>query len=171
MGLGRPNVNVVVIDGNKQTASPAVLVLTMHHAIYDATSVRHILADVQAVCKGQAKLGYHPFTPFIRYFEGVSSTHEEYWREELRDLEAISFPTLPSTAYRPMPSSVIHYSVEICSRKKATNVTISTKIQVAWALVQCQYQQSKDVVFGVTVSGRAAPVSGMEKVAGPTIAT
>ncbi|KAE8852448.1 hypothetical protein PTNB29_10457 [Pyrenophora teres f. teres] len=48
---------------------------------------------------------------------------------------------------------------------------MSTLIRAAWALLASSYTSSDDVVFGATVTGRNAPVAGIEAMAGPTIAT
>ncbi|KAE8868650.1 hypothetical protein PTNB29_02561 [Pyrenophora teres f. teres] len=52
-----------------------------------------------------------------------------------------------------------------------TDMTMSTLIRAAWALVASRYTSSDDVVFGTTVTGRNAPVAGIEAMVGPTIAT
>lgn len=43
--------------------------------------------------------------------------------------------------------------------------------RAAWAIVLARYCDTDDVSFGATVSGRQAPVHGLENMAGPMIAT
>ncbi|WP_193200856.1 non-ribosomal peptide synthetase, partial [Nostoc sp. MG11] len=45
-------------------------------------------------------------------------------------------------------------------------VTLSTIVQAAWALLLSRYSGEKDVVFGVTVAGRPANLSGVEEMVG-----
>lgn len=42
---------------------------------------------------------------------------------------------------------------------------------LAWAITQAQYQNAHDVAFGVTVSGRSAPLPGIQEMTGPILAT
>lgn len=49
--------------------------------------------------------------------------------------------------------------------------TRATTIKFAWATVLSQYTNSSDVVFGVTASGRDAPVDNIDKMTGPTMTT
>ena len=46
------------------------------------------------------------------------------------------------------------------------HVTLSTIVQAAWALLLSRYSGEKDVVFGVTVSGRPGSFSGIENMVG-----
>src|SRR5438045_4666314 len=57
------------------------------------------------------------------------------------------------------------------ARQSGSAITTSTILRAAWALVIARYSDLNDVVFGTTVSGRNAPVPGVEKMLGPTIAT
>lgn len=57
------------------------------------------------------------------------------------------------------------------SKTTNMNITTPTIIHAAWALLMSKYEQSNTVVIGVTVAGRNAPVSGIEDIIGPTIAT
>ncbi|MBR8841250.1 MAG: non-ribosomal peptide synthetase, partial [Stigonema ocellatum SAG 48.90 = DSM 106950] len=50
-------------------------------------------------------------------------------------------------------------------------VTLSTIVQAAWGLLLSRYSGEKDVVFGVTVSGRNASLSGVENMVGLLINT
>ncbi|KAH6963255.1 hypothetical protein DER45DRAFT_625554, partial [Fusarium avenaceum] len=51
------------------------------------------------------------------------------------------------------------------------DATTSTIIRAAWALVVGSMVNSDDVVFGATVNGRHAELSGIDQIPGPTIAT
>jgi non-ribosomal peptide synthetase component F len=44
-------------------------------------------------------------------------------------------------------------------------------VRAAWAVLQGRYTSAAEVVFGAVVTGRQAPVWGVEQMVGPTIAT
>lgn len=50
-------------------------------------------------------------------------------------------------------------------------VTLSNIIRLAWAIVVSANTDTEDVVFGVTLSGRNAPVPHIENIPGPTFTT
>jgi len=54
---------------------------------------------------------------------------------------------------------------------RAERVTSSTLMQAAWALLLGRYSGEDEVVFGVTVSGRTAPLAGIERMVGLFINT
>ncbi|GFF58761.1 nonribosomal peptide synthase, putative [Aspergillus udagawae] len=170
MQLGRPLAYFMVCPGN-ETRRPR-LHLTMHHASYDAISMTHIFRDIEASYCGQVTLTPRPFSPFIRFLQDEAAGHEDFWRQTFASLEAIPFPELPSVNYRPAPSSVIEQETTHGNiTRQGSGTTLTTKILLAWAIVQSRYQRCRDVVFGVTVSGRSAPVPGIETMTGPTIST
>lgn len=50
-------------------------------------------------------------------------------------------------------------------------VTLNTVIQCIWGLVLARYNDTEDVIFGTVVSGREAPVEGIEEMIGLFINT
>nr|AMQ36132.1 PsyA [Penicillium sp. YT-2016] len=148
------------------------LTVTMHHALYDAWSLQLLLDQVEAIYLGQSHQSPPPFNRFVKYIsKGMSDTKQErFWRAEFAGLAADPFPSFQHTHQRPTPS-VTHRRTINPAQFSPRMFTRSTVARLAWALVQSQYQNRTDVVFGATVSGRTAPVSGVESMTGPTIAT
>ncbi|KAH8426366.1 uncharacterized protein LDX57_004104 [Aspergillus melleus] len=148
------------------------LLITMHHAIYDAWSL--------TVLVEKATLAYHdqytpnmdavPFRDFIAYSIFQEEPSLAYWSKQLRELKADQFPQLPSPSYRPQPSTQIERTFHTGPLIDAW-VNRTAAIRLSWALVQSQYQNSDDIVFGVISNGRTAPIQGIEAMVGPTIAT
>ena len=52
-----------------------------------------------------------------------------------------------------------------------SSITVATVIRGAWAIVATQFTATDDVVFGETLTGRSAPVAGVERIEGPMITT
>ncbi|PMD12046.1 hypothetical protein NA56DRAFT_587843 [Hyaloscypha hepaticicola] len=48
---------------------------------------------------------------------------------------------------------------------------MSTLIRAASGIVVRRYTNSTDTVFGVTLDGRNAPITNMDRIVGPTITT
>ena len=52
---------------------------------------------------------------------------------------------------------------------RANQITLSTIVQGAWALLLAHYNASNDVVFGAAFSGRPAELPGIETMIGPCV--
>lgn len=144
------------------------LVLTMHHSVCDRWSTGLLLDALRAAYHGEAP-EKNSFASFVKYISEIpQSQAREFWAKEFVGLEAEVFPALPSQDHRPCPSESLHLQVTTEPPKGAT---MSSFIRLAWALVVSQYTAVSDTVFGVTVTGRSAPVDGIEKLPAPTIST
>ena len=170
MGLGTPLSRLAIILD--EAAGKRYLALTHHHATYDGWSVPLLQQEVEKAYRdGEAKLSSLPMQSFVKY---ALKQHGEdgvaFWKQQFADIEASPFPALPAKTYEPKPDKVINHSIDSI-RWPACGVTPSSTLRTAWATLISWYVDSPDVTFGAVVSGRQAPVPGIENVAGPTIAT
>jgi amino acid adenylation domain-containing protein/thioester reductase-like protein len=162
-GIGTPLVRFVVSPGQQGSQ----LLISIHHAIYDGWALPLILAEVEEAFHGRS-LSTHPFSPFIRYLQSLDG-YEHYWHSSLAGLETPAFPRLPA-GYQPMPTAVTELR-ESVGNPVTRAYTQSTYLRLAWAMTQAQHQESRDVFFGAVVSGRNAPIAGIESLTAPTVAT
>lgn len=115
------------------------------------------------------ELSSQSFNHFIRHLTQVEGG-DEFWRSQTSNLNAAAFPALPHVDYSPDPNQSITHSINGLSGSKS-GYTISTMIQLSWAIVLSHYTDSEDVVFGLTSNGRGAALEGIAEITGPTIAT
>ncbi|KAK9425245.1 putative Nonribosomal peptide synthetase easA [Seiridium unicorne] len=157
----------IVTEGDKQ-----YLVWTIHHAIYDGWILGLMLNHVSMVYRDQEIPATPPFNRFIGYLqrEQRMGGWEQYWRNELRDFPLIEYPTRPSVSYSGRVNRSLHFEVNI-EHVRPANHTLATVVRAAWALVMAHYSECMDVSFGATVTGRNAPVAGIDNMIGPTLAT
>ncbi|KAJ5742341.1 acetyl-CoA synthetase-like protein [Penicillium manginii] len=169
-GLGEPLVQAVVVTNRSSKKGPR-FILTMHHALYDAWSLPLLLVQAAAAIRGDL-LKPRPFSPFIAYLcdSKTKADADVFWRSKFTELEASCFPPLPTPAYTPNPTMSATHTISL-PHGPVDGFTVSTKLRLAWALTLSQYSNTSDIVFGLTVTGRGAPVSGIEQMTGPTIAT
>ncbi|KAK5991451.1 Nonribosomal peptide synthetase dtxS1 [Cladobotryum mycophilum] len=148
-------------------------VWTMHHALFDEWSLSLLLDRVGKVYEGKAVEPAQDFRPFIKYIKDQDMEEiSGYWRTTMADCEAALFPTLPASVEQPVTDSVIEHPLPSPQlQQRASNITTSTIIRAAWSLLAARMTNSEDVVFGATVSGRSAPVAGIDSLPAPTIAT
>ncbi|KAI0551290.1 peptide synthetase [Xylaria curta] len=165
VGLGRPLVRYGIVCGEKTS-----FVLTMHHALYDGWNMPLVVERVNRAYDGQPTERPAQFKHFIKYLlEMNRDESEKYWRDRLAGATGEQFPALPWPGYQQQADSLLEHYVP--TGKLTTGTTIATIIRGAWALLVSRYTASSDVVFGETLTGRNAPIPGVEEIEGPMIAT
>lgn len=177
MGLGRALMRCGLFSTSSEqdahiTSQPYYFVLTMHHSIYDGITTNLIFNTLEDFYHNvEQPILPRPFQPFLKYIANQDKDAESnFWKARFEGLDAPQFPPLPSSAHQPRTDSVIVHHIKDISWRH-DNFTPTTVLYVAFALLGALHSGSSDVVFGTVVSGRKVPVAGIERLAGPTIAT
>ncbi|KAL6904028.1 hypothetical protein GGI43DRAFT_399484 [Trichoderma evansii] len=169
MELGAPFTRFALVKDSSGTIKS--FVWTIHHALYDGWSMPLIQELVNRAYKGESIEPDAQFQSFIRYVQDQDhQTVSDYWQKYLVDYKCPPFPNPPSSLGQPITDGIIEYSLPYPQNRRLC-VTPSMLIRAAWALVAGRTIASDDITFGVTVSGRSAPVIDLDKMIGPTIAT
>jgi amino acid adenylation domain-containing protein len=172
MDLGEPLVRFAIIRDS--VLSHTYLVWTIHHAVYDGQSLPAIQSMVHHIYHDQLNMiPNHPgWNTFVNYLLTQNEDNSRaFWDNNLSGYNSSAFPPLPPTLTDDvMADTSIGLSFEMPTMKESS-VTLATTIRAAWALAVYYNTGSPDVVFGATLSGRGAPVPGIEDIIGPTIAT
>ncbi|KAF2472341.1 amino acid adenylation [Lindgomyces ingoldianus] len=169
MGLGDPLTRYALVKEAKE--EKRWMVWTIHHALYDGWSMPRIVSAVtKAYTEGivEQQPGFHAFIKYLgQQDQEVAAL---YWQKALDDCQATLFPPLPAAVQQPVADAIMHYQCPPLP-KVPSDTTTSTLVRAAWAIIASRYTNLDDVVFGTTVTGRNAPVSDIEAMIGPTIAT
>lgn len=129
------------------------LVITMHHAAYDAASLGMLLEDVEAVYHGQQPTRRPAFCEFIKQLECIQVQEtRQFWSKYLDGVHSLDFPHVPS-GYVVNSDSIYDYDMSLPVTGSMSH-TVSTAIRVAWGMVLGRHTNAEDVVFGETISGR-----------------
>jgi aryl carrier-like protein len=143
---------------NDLATSRRYFVWTVHHAIYDGWSLPQILQDVEQVYYNAAPNPTIGFNSFIKYLKDVDQAAAgEFWSTQLTGILGPSFPNLTANTYRPSATASLSYSFNL-PKQPEPEITQSTMICAAWALVVSRYSDMDDVVFGITLRFKALSV-------------
>lgn len=149
-------------------------VWSIHHALYDGWCLPLMLDKIKRCYQeipSPAQLSGPSYSSFIRYLAEVGTDRShDFWESHLSDISTQHFPRLPSPDYQASASSLLIHKADL-SRQSRSEVTTATRIRAAWALTVCTYSAANDVVFWETLTGRDAPVPGIEEMVGATLAT
>ena len=156
---------------HEEGSAKAHVAITMHHAVYDGWSMPLVLERVNSAYNGNDMTRPVSFKHFIKYLTELDpKISEEYWRERLDGASAHQFPPLPEKGYITQADSLLEHYVTV-PMTSHSRLTLATIIRGAWALVSSLYMNHPDIIFGETLTGRSASVSGIEQIEGPMITT
>jgi amino acid adenylation domain-containing protein len=149
----------------------AHLITTMHHAVYDGWSIRLAFDKFDRTFNGLETKRPASFKNFIKYITSLDpALAKDYWKNRLEGASPHQFPPLPQKGYITQADSLLEHYVNIPTSAHS-RLTLATIIRGAWAMVSSLYMGHADIVFGETLTGRSAPVHGIEEIEGPMITT
>lgn len=154
-----------------------------HHLLFDGWSLAilegEVLETYASLVAGRRPperlpIGFREYAAWLE--KQAPAAADAFWRKQLAGITA---PTPIGFAHEtPSPplaqavhSHVIRLPSEEASalrrRLRERQLTLSSLIQAAWAALLCRHADRREVVFGVTVSGRPADLPGTETMIGP----
>ncbi|KAI5460965.1 hypothetical protein BGZ63DRAFT_455081 [Mariannaea sp. PMI_226] len=147
--------------------------LEINHAVFDAFSRDLLLSDFQAAYCDALDPLEASYKDFITYAGQQSyEASLQYWKQNLTKVEPCIFPvSIDAEDEGGTPIAELHSldSNKILGFCADRDITVSTVIQTAWALVLREYTGSVVPCFGNLSSGRDVPIGGVDKIFGPLI--
>lgn len=157
-----------------------------HHMLMEGWSISIVLKDVftcyraftrDEVPELEPVVPYRSFIHWLQQQDGGAA--EAYWRSQLRGFEAVT--RLPAdrsseSVHSPVGQFASEYvrlseavteALDLFVRKH--QLTVNSVVRAAWAVLLAHYSGEHDVVFGAIVSGRSAPIPGIESMVGMSV--
>ncbi|MFF3847789.1 amino acid adenylation domain-containing protein [Streptomyces sp. NPDC002328] len=161
------------------------LLMTNHHILWDGWSsavlLRELLtgyADLTGAEPSSLAASAVPYRDHLAWLAGQDrEAATAAWRDALAGLDE---PTLLGSAdpnkLGALPErTTVELSPEatarLTGRARSAGITLNSVVQGCWAILLARLTAREDVVFGGTVSGRTAPVAGIESMVGLLINT
>ncbi|KAK8116737.1 uncharacterized protein PG998_005018 [Apiospora kogelbergensis] len=146
--------------------------LAIHHATYDGWGFQLVLQTLQAIYHGSALSELPPYSLFIKHTQGMDQdAASRYWMEQLKGAKRSGYPLIGREVNAAKSVTQTFEATISLPRSTGTSITKASILRAAWALLLARHCDLDDVCFAMTVSGRQAPVPGLDNMAGPTIAT
>ena len=179
-----PLMNCTLIQLNENTYT---FIWNHHHILIDGWCLSIIFKEVLSLYEAalKDKTLYLPKpAPYQNYIAWLNSQDQEtalkFWQQNLQDFKAPSSLMKDKTKYQQQQpgnyeklqlSLSAWISRQLQSFAQEHHLTLSTIVKAAWGLLLSRYSGEKDIVFGVTVSGRSSDVSEVENMLGLLINT
>lgn len=161
------------------------LVITAHHIVIDGWSLPLFVSELVTLYGANGDLNALPPAPRpYRDYIGWLATRDtavsqQIWRKHLTGLPGPTLLSAALTATAPAAGLPRRTELRLDRRDTARlsdgarshGITVNALMQMSWALILSRLTDRSDVVFGVTVSGRPAELSGVETMVGLFINT
>ncbi len=153
------------------------VVWTCHHLFVDGWSAALVLEQLlEAYGDPSGMVSSGAADAYRRYHTWATeldhSRAAEFWRERLGGYDpparlALAEPGGTTTGFTSIDRE-LDGDVASAVRSAATSLHVppNALLQAAWGLVLAALSDRDDIVFGITVAGRAAPIDGMERLIG-----
>ncbi|WP_208854897.1 amino acid adenylation domain-containing protein [Chromobacterium haemolyticum] len=156
-------------------------VWSYHHLLLDGWSVQIVLGEALAFYDTYRRSAVpampppQPYSAFLRWLDEQDGAEAEaFWRARLGDVcSATPLPFADDARPDRAPGhGLIERELDARTSEglqrlaRECELTQSTVIQAAWALLLARASGRDDVVFGTTVSGRPAALRGVEQMVG-----
>ncbi len=157
----------------RQEADRHTLVITNHHLLLDGWSLPLLVGDLFALYGGAALPAVQPYRDYLEWLAARDrNASEQAWRRVLDGLVEPTLVDLASTAPAParpqpvlveVPAGLAQALTDLARRY---DLTLSTLVQGAWAILLSRLTGRDDVVFGETVAGRPPELPGVAAMIG-----
>ena len=167
----KPPMRLALIDFNGNRRS---LLISIHHALYDAESLSMILDEVDARYYSMPPKAHSPITKLLDYVGSQSQEESKaFWMKYLagyvpKPLTLHHAITEKSVSANRCLSSPLNKIENVAA---SLNTTPSFMIQAIFGVTLAEKLEKQDVVFGCVLSGRTVPVENVHAVVAPCITT
>jgi amino acid adenylation domain-containing protein len=156
-------------------ASEPLLLISMHHALYDAESLTILMDDITIRYRGITPPERPSAGSLVEYVVSLDENAAfEFWTKRLEGFEfqdqldgTAEIQSQTQTAKRILKSSLS--SLEACASK--LHITLPSLAQAVFGLAMAKSLSVNDFIFGLVLSGRSVPIPDIDKLLAPTITT
>jgi amino acid adenylation domain-containing protein len=154
-----------------------ILLLSMHHAMYDAEAMRQLLSEVEKFILGFKLEPVVPFKSFLREVASIQDKAvDEFWSKRLADYHPLRWLRHDSNEVAPgaievarvEPRFALTWIESECKRQSTSLLPIC---QTAWVKLMSVYSGVTDICFGNVFSGRTVPIDGIKRLVAPCFNT
>ena len=160
-----------------QSSEGGVVLMKLHHAVYDAWTVHKLVDDLAALYQGNPLSPPPDVRDFICHttISSQNPSHRDYWRSTLQHAESTLLRSRSSSTPQPTTSPLFSLRNAIPnlstleSHCQAHSISLPTLILIAFARALATHTATANPVFGLYRTGRAGDVPGAQEVGFPCV--
>ncbi|RKF63570.1 Nonribosomal peptide synthetase 2 [Erysiphe neolycopersici] len=161
-----------------RTSEIEQLVLSMHHALYDAEAMSILYDEIQTLYYDRPLELPISFSHFLRFQEESTEleTADIFWTNILKSCVFPKFKydlkKFDSIITSQTHKLTTNYSLKWIDKKCMEHETsLRSVLMAVWACILSERLEENDVCFGNVVSGRSIPIPGIERLVAPCFNT
>ncbi|KAI1007381.1 Nonribosomal peptide synthase [Podosphaera aphanis] len=154
-----------------------LLVLSMHHALFDGVALSNLFDEVQTLYHGLVLEPPISFVPFLNYIRSIDFTMADIFWE--KTLKSCTFPKIKSQvkSQRLFFSNQFHsqvleisldWTIKLCMKHKTSLLPV---LMTIWSCILSERLHETDICFGNVISGRSTQIPGVNRLVAPCFNT
>lgn len=144
-----------------------LLVVSMHHSLFDFWSHNFLYQDVASLYLGLEPIQRPPFRRFLHQLQRQDlGPAKVFWESYLRNSEQSILNQSSSTKTNQQSCQIL---LDVKSATRTLGCTSGTLIYTAWALLLARHTRHSEAVFATAISGRELPIEDIDCLDGPTL--
>jgi amino acid adenylation domain-containing protein len=162
------------------------LIISNHHILYDGWSNGILLKEVFSFYndliqkKSPLKPHKHKYKEYISWIQSQDDQkRRKYWSSYLNGFGGMSEFSIKRKKRKNITDSTGNFKVRLSKVLrdqleifvKGYKITLASLLYGTWGILLQRYNNSEDIIFGTTVSGRSADIGGIEDIVGLFINT
>ncbi|KAL8821475.1 MAG: hypothetical protein Q9223_000483 [Gallowayella weberi] len=149
-----------------------VLVVSMHHSLYDGVSINVFFQDLTRLYHGLDIPRRSSFSDAARAISTACKDAENFWMLKLEGFDGGAFPFKKSSGDITNIEHTLGISNDtIVQSSRKLGVTVQTVALLAYAKSLACLSERRDVVFGHVVGGRSIAIPSADEIIGPLFNT
>ena len=155
-------------------AAETVLVISMHHSLYDGESIHFLFKDLASLYEGIDLQPRVSFSDVAGALSKIDEDAQQFWSRKLEGFESNDI----FDSQRATETDMIALEITLDMTVQRTlrgcqnlGVTIQTVALLAYGKSLACILGRRDVVFGHVVGGRSLPMPGADEIIGPLLNT
>lgn len=164
---------VQVLNDNGQKRA----LIKLHHALYDGWSMDLLVEDLGTLMNNSIVQRRPQFSEVTKFYSSLDRQYlaRDYWEHIMQEYQPTRFPGLSPYRVEPCLLSTATHTISLSAEKLRDSVDASLHpqviVQAALSYLLQAYTGNTDVCFGVVTAGRTIPVTRIEDIIGPVLAT
>ncbi|KAI5856762.1 hypothetical protein GGS23DRAFT_588514 [Durotheca rogersii] len=161
LSVDKPAIRATVVNNS-------LLIISVHHALFDFWSSRFLFEDVAAYYQDHTVAQRAPFKNFMRYLgKQDQDGMKTFWASYLDGAVATRIASEPAQAN----VAKARITTDIHAACLKLGVSVGVLLYFSWAITLWKHTGNTDVTFAITLSGRDVPLKGIQDLNGPTLTT
>jgi amino acid adenylation domain-containing protein len=158
----------LVTPTTAESGKPFTIHLAMHHALYDAFTLRSLLQNLDEIIShaNEPKITIieHALSHYLSLVRSNQPAEEAFWQQKANGFVAHKFPVMAPLHVNSSSALQVSRTCDTSSsslRKAASRagITLQAAIQAAWTRLLSAYIGEPRVIFGVVFDGRTTELA------------